>query len=342
MGKFTPLRPLNVLRGSHGPGFARYAVRFRDTRLTTLWKRLRPIVQWGGLALVLVFVGLYLSRQWDSIREVSLTIHWPLLIASQLVLTFGLGLLPLGNWTTLDDLGARLPPVTVWHIFYLSNMAKYLPGSIWALPSRAIFYNRQGVSKTKSGAALVWEVLLMVVSAALVSLLALRLLIRYVSVEVFVAALVGLLVVALLFALPSVRRFARRRLLRFEATLSLGGVVRTLGAYIVSWVVMGIAFAGMVASIAPAFDWAATPELIGLFTGSWLVGFLAIFAPGGIGVRDLLLALGLSAYLQDPLPTVIAVFARVMWTIAELLGLGIVSLWRLVSQRRRQSQGAVL
>lgn len=292
------------------------------------------------MAVVLVFVGLYLSRQWDEIRQVSLTVHWPGLILSQLLLTLGLGLLPLGSWYTLDDLGARLPLVTMWHVFYLANMAKYLPGSIWAFPSRAILYTRQGISKTRSGAALFWEILVMSASAALVSLLALRLLLRYVSNDLMIAAVVGVLLLAVLFTVPQVRRFAGRQLLRFDAHLSLGGFLRTFGVYLLSWVIMGIAFAGMVASITPAFDWAGTPELVGLFTGSWLVGFLAIFAPGGIGVRDLLLALGLSATLQDPLPTVAAIIARVMWTIAELLGLGIVSLLRLSSQRRHEKQEA--
>ena len=298
------------------------------------------MVQWAGLAVLLLFVGLYLSRQWDEIRQVSLTIHWPGLVVSQLVLTVGLGLLPLGSWVTLDDLGARLPAVTVWHVFFVSNLAKYLPGSIWALPSRAVLYTRHGISKTRSGAELFWEVLVMSASAAFVSLLALRLLIRYVSAELMAAAVGAALLVGLLGALPPVRRFARRQFLRFDATLSPGGLLRTFAVYALSWVIMGIAFAGMVASIMPAFNWAWTPELVGLFTGSWLVGFLAIFAPGGIGVRDLLLALGLSAYLHDPLPTVAAVIARVMWTLAELLGLGLVSLLRWSSQRRQKNQEA--
>ena len=311
-------------------------------RLKKHWKWIRPIIQWVGLAVVLTFVGLYLSRQWDEIRQLSLTVHWPGLIVSQLLLAFGLALLPLGSWVTLDDLGARLPMLTLWHIFYLANMAKYLPGSIWAFPSRAILYTRHGISKTRSRAALFWEILVMSASAALVSMLALRLLIRYVSTELIIALLAGVLLVVVLLAVPRVRRFAGRQLLRFDATLSLGGFLRTFGVYALSWIIMGIAFAGMVASITPAFDWAWTPELVGLFTGSWLVGFLAIFAPGGIGVRDLLLALGLSAYLQDPLPTVAAVIARVMWTIAELLGLGIISLLRLNSTRRHEKQKAAL
>lgn len=294
------------------------------------------------MVVVLVFVVLYLSRQWDQIRAVSLTIHWPGLMLSQLMLALGLGLLPLGSWYTLENLGARLPLLTMWYVFYLANMAKYLPGSIWAFPSRAILYTRQGVSKTRSGAALFWEILVMSASAALVSLLALRLLIRYVSNDIMLAAAVVGVLLVLLFAVPAVRRFAARQLLRFDATLSLGGFLRTFGVYALSWLLMGVAFAGMIASISPTFDWAWTPELIGLFTGSWLVGFLAIFAPGGIGVRDLLLALGLSAYLQDPLPTIIAVFARVMWTIAELLGLGIVACLRWSRQRRHEKQEAAL
>lgn len=310
----------------------------RVTRLKRYSKVIWQVVRWAGLALLLGFVGLYFGRQWDQIRQVELNVKWAVLVASQAVLTFGLGLLPLGGWLVLNDLGVRLPPVTVWHIFYLSNLAKYLPGSIWALPSRALLYNRQGLTRTRSGVVVFWEVLLMVVSAALVSLLAYRLLVLYVPPELVLAGVALLALLLVVVMLPPTRRWLGSRLARFDAGLSTGGLVRALAVYMLSWGVMGVAFAGMIASVAPQFDAGWTVELVGLFTGSWLVGFLAIFAPGGIGVRDFLLVLGVSVLLNDPLPAVVAVIARLMWTLAEVAGLGLVQLWQYSLQRQTGKQ----
>jgi hypothetical protein len=97
------------------------------------------------LIIVAVFVIRYLGDQWAQIQDSPPQINWLTLLASQLGLTVGLALLPLGGWRALHDLDADLPAVTVWRIFFLSNIAKYLPGSVWALPGRAFLYQRAGV-----------------------------------------------------------------------------------------------------------------------------------------------------------------------------------------------------
>jgi hypothetical protein len=92
-------------------------------------------------------------------------------------------------------------------------------------------------------------------------------------------------------------------------------------AYAVSWTVIGLAFMTLAYAVQPDIDTGNWLNFAGLFAGAWVIGFLSFITPGGIGVRDGLLVWGLGAILGDPLPFLVAVLARILWTIAEVIGL---------------------
>jgi uncharacterized membrane protein YbhN (UPF0104 family) len=54
------------------------------------------------------------------------------------------------------------------------------------------------------------------------------------------------------------------------------------------------------------------------------IGFMALFAPGGLGVREGIIALFLASFpaFPAPLPSAIAVGYRVVMTISELIAFG--------------------
>ena len=56
----------------------------------------------------------------------------------------------------------------------------------------------------------------------------------------------------------------------------------------------------------------------GLYALSWLVGYLSFFAPGGIGVTEVVLTLLLSLHFPLPLASSIAVIYRFLLVISEM------------------------
>ena len=71
---------------------------------------------------------------------------------------------------------------------------------------------------------------------------------------------------------------------------------------------------------------------------TWVVGLLAFLTPGGLGVREGALALLLSPFLPVPLPTVVALLARVWWTVAELIS---VATAMLVGRNLEQEESSI-
>jgi hypothetical protein len=91
--------------------------------------------------------------------------------------------------------------------------------------------------------------------------------------------------------------------------------VRWLGLYAVSWILQGGAFWMLGMSLGGAMD-----GLLGLsvYPAAYLLGYLAVFAPAGAGVREGFLILFLDPILGAG-AAILAVVARLWATLVELL-----------------------
>ena len=110
--------------------------------------------------------------------------------------------------------------------------------------------------------------------------------------------------------------------------------VVVLGLYATAWMFFG---AGLMTQI-----WAlgAEPPSLGassaVFAVSWLIGFTVILVPGGLGVREGVLALLLTPCLGEDLSAVVAVMARVVWWMATATIFLIGVIWARFAQESAQ------
>jgi len=62
------------------------------------------------------------------------------------------------------------------------------------------------------------------------------------------------------------------------------------------------------------------------FVASWLIGFISLLTPGGIGVREGSMILLLTPLIGNSTAVLVAVLARVMWTVGDGGG-ALIALW---------------
>ncbi len=105
--------------------------------------------------------------------------------------------------------------------------------------------------------------------------------------------------------------------------LSIGTVVKITFLYLCSWFVFGFAFWLFVSSIAGAGTFNLL-YLTGVYAVSYVTGYLALFAPGGIGVRESIMSILLTSVISPGVAAVVAVLSRLMVTVIELLCVGVV------------------
>jgi glycosyltransferase 2 family protein len=212
-------------------------------------------------------------------------------------------------------------------IVFTANLGRYLPGKVWQMAGLAVLARREGMSATVAAtagvlgqtfllaAAGIWgaSLLLGLDEGRMGVLLALALLAGFVVLTAIPAALRRTLGLAF--------RLARIPPERIPALDALFGL-RWLGLYLLLWGVYGAAFVLLVRGLGLA---GGVMELGPPFAAAYLLGYVALFAPAGIGIREGFLI----AFLRPGLGTAavgVAVLARVWMTVMELLPAGVLAI----------------
>jgi len=108
------------------------------------------------------------------------------------------------------------------------------------------------------------------------------------------------------------------RMICKETRFNLQDFLFLLLEMLVIWVSFGISF-WLVFPINAGF----VTAIIGAFSISWFAGYVAFFAPGGIGIREYLLTVILVSYFSSSEVAIYATVHRLIWVIVEvILGAG--------------------
>lgn len=223
----------------------------------------------------------------------------------------------------LDLGGPRVPVADAVRLFMVANLGRYLPGKVWQIAGLAVLARRRGVPATTATAAAVLGQGIALVAATLVGLGALAGgPPRFRSVGLAGAVIMG--VVVLVGLLPPVfRRVAALwfRLARQEAPPGLGSVhaVRWLLYYTANWALYAFSFWVLAASFGHA---GRILPVASAFAAAYVLGYVMIFAPAGVGVREGFLVAFLTPQIGAAPSGVLAVVARIWTTLVELVPAG--------------------
>lgn len=217
--------------------------------------------------------------------------------------------------------GPRMSPGDAVSIYMISNMGRYVPGKIWSIAGMAALAKGQGVPVAVSATSAVVLQGVGLLAAGTIGLGAFAggsgLIPRWGLVGAGVAA--GLLLLVL--AVPSLFRAAVAlwfRIVRTRppANLASALVLRWLLQVAGAWVAMGASFWIFAASLGMALS----PVHAGsAFAAAYVAGYLMLFAPAGVGVREGFLVALLAPALGSGPATVLAIAARLWMTAAEVI-----------------------
>lgn len=280
-------------------------------------KSLVQFAKWAWLACVLVAAGLVIARSWDEIVEMLRGLS-PWLLAGSIVLTAIAKLFLAENARiAARRCGIPLRYLQAARLYNLSQLGKYLPGSIWQFVGRAAAYRNLGAAFPQIRDSLLTESLWILAAAALVGALLTGPGIVEVVTQTLSPALAWWLVGLAAAGLLVVAALAVYRWSALLAYLKL--LVPPVNAVLVQaliWSLLGAAFwCLLVASGIHAGIWFS----IGLFAAAYAVGFMVPFAPAGLGVRDGILVLGLLPFTTTAEAVAIALLARVVYLVVDVV-----------------------
>jgi len=291
----------------------------------------------GGLLRVLLQVVLTVSVTWflldrlgpdlDRLADLDVAlgpVRWgSAAIASCLLLSGFLlsGLLWRGM--VIEMGGAPIGRFVAIRIFLVANLGRYVPGKVLQLVGLTALAARHGVAPGIAAAAAVTGHLLSLLGATTVGLLALFL--GGPEMQRWGVIGLGVVLIALIAgSLPGAsdrlaRLYSKLRPERSRETIRFPGkgsfVARWTLLFAFAWVVFACAFWLFVSSlVGPRPLLAVGPA----FAAAYVGGYVALFAPAGLGVRESLLATFLVTVVSPEQALAIAVAARLWTTVVEV------------------------
>lgn len=284
-------------------------------------------------------VGLQLSAL--GAVEADVWIPEPLLLGASVALLVGGYFMSGALWGLIvRDLGG--PGIglgTSLRLFMIANLGRYVPGKLWQIAGLAALAKGRGVPVLTATAAAVLGQGLALVAAAAVGMGAfLTGPAPYRRWGLVGAVLMAILVV--LIAIPRVFRSLARGWFRITGTelpdaLGSRHAVAWLALYAVNWLLYAFSFWVLVRSLGFGGD---LVPVASAFAAAYVLGYVLVFAPAGLGPREGFLIMFLTPHLGATSAGVIAVVARVWTTLVELLPAGV--FWiRHVAREREPEAG---
>jgi len=281
----------------------------------------RPAIA-AFLAVALGFGCYAVVRDWSSIRAGVDRLTAPQLAEALGCVLFALfaGLM---QWrAVLADLGSTLPLRTAARVFFLGQLGKYLPGSVWAALGQMELAKAYKVPRARSAATYAITMLTTLIAAVVVAAVLLpfvepaRL---HTYIWVLLVAPIGL--VALL---PPVMRpllAAVFRVLRQpppDHPVTAKGTALAFVWAVIGWFGYGLQIWVLTTALG-APTGRAFAASVGGFALAWSVGFLILFAPAGAGAREAALVVLLAAVLPADTALLVALASRMIMTAADLV-----------------------
>jgi uncharacterized membrane protein YbhN (UPF0104 family) len=241
-----------------------------------------------------------------------------------LVLTFAVFI---SGWLfSLRTSGKNVSPRDAAYSWLLANAGKYIPGKIFMFAGRLSLCNSFGVRKSECFWAMSIEHFFMLTAA--VPFLIITINKGYDPDTITIYAICFILVVdCLLIVKPQLFLIPTNKILNRLGHAPLAKapspryMVQLLIIYLSGWFFYSLSGIILLRALEVKTDMPLV-SIMAVFVTSWLIGFISMLTPGGIGVREAVIVVLLQPEIPVPQAIAIALLARLTWSLIEILGIG--------------------
>jgi len=285
----------------------------------------KRVIKWILQALLIAVIFYFLARNlyvnWNKIVEYDWNINYYFLASSLVLSIVGAFLIALGWNLILRVLGGRLGYKRALRIFFITDLAKYVPGKVWTMVGKVYLCAKEGIPIAKTSASVVIQPLIQVIAGIMMFLISLPF---WTKTSGFMSKLylfLPLIPIGLILLHPAIMtkilNFVLTRLKQkpIELNIKYRDILLILLLWCGLWILTGVASYFLIISIY-SFPISQLPVVIGIFS---IAGISQFLTPSGIGVLEGVLTVLLGLYVPVHIAIFIALLARVWKTVTELV-----------------------
>jgi uncharacterized membrane protein YbhN (UPF0104 family) len=308
--------------------------------------RYKQVAGWAVILAIFLFLAKMAMDNWGEVKETGFSFDLIPFFLGTLIFTASY-FIQIGAWFLITcKLGIALPLLETLESWLYSQLGKYLPGKVWLLVGRFYFYESKGKSKKAISIALYFEAATIMMAAVLVFLAGVIFL--QWTKPFYPGRMSGWLILPFVFILISLHprileKMVNGILVRLKREpislfISYRDVLWILVICILAWLVGGVGFYLFVTSFVPVSSNHILFLTASLAISSTL-GLIALFAPGGLGIREGVLVYLLSNLIPGSVAVILSVLTRIWMTVIEITLIGVVYL--IAQFRNRSREGTI-
>jgi len=290
-------------------------------------KLIYKILSYTVILAVFFFFGKHLVNNWQKVKEYQFSFNYLYLFLSSIF--FSLTLITYALiWNMVLrvlDKEKRISNFKAIKIFVSSWFGRYIPGKLWMFLGRIYLGSKEGLSKKALAVSSLFEIVLSVSAAFIWALLLLSITFGSQLYYLYFIPLV-IIIGTMIFAHPKIfypicnfgLRKVKKEEIPKENYLSYVMVIKVMVYHFIAFAFDGFGFFLLINSIIylPFCD---IIGIMGGFTLAAVLGAAAIFAPGGLGIREGILATILTLYFPLSIAVLITLVSRIWMSMAEIL-----------------------
>jgi uncharacterized membrane protein YbhN (UPF0104 family) len=275
-------------------------------------------------------------HEWPSLRQVLDRLPLTAIAGAAVMAAVGSLCMMLSWRAVLADLGSALPVRAAARVIFVAQLARYVPGTVWAFAAQVELGRDFRVPRRRSASALVISLAVTLAVGLLTVAVALPLASAATAQHywwVFAIApviAVGLWPPVLGRVLDRLLTLVRQQPLEHRPTGR--GVLRAAGWAALGWLLWGLQSWFLVAGLTGRGS-----HVVGLAIGgyalAWCVGLIVVIFPGGIGPRELALIAAFAPVMGRADALAVALASRIVTTASDVGWAGL----SLVASRRSGS-----
>jgi len=278
------------------------------------------IVGWAIAFIIIFFLTKVFLSHWDRVNDFNWDINYWMAAASIPFTLFSFCWSAYVFYRLLIIQGTKIDFMSVFKVMTIANLGIYVPGKIWGWVGLAYYTKRAGISFTHMGTSVIISQVLNVVLYLMYGSLAFYFIPQFnrFSWITFAAVPLGILFIHPYFInhwLNFLLKLFKRATIMID--FSFTDIIKIGGLCVIGLVSHGIGFALFSNSIF-LLPVKGTLLTLFIFPLSYILGYLTILVPGGIGVRESIITYGLGFFMPVYFAIIIAFGYRLFCLIIRI------------------------
>ncbi len=306
--------------------------------------RFKSLLYFLVVAATTIFV---IATLFPNLKEIK-AVDWKINIVSvSLVL---LALIPIHflnvlSWHLITkSTGLKVTYLQNLRIWIFSSLSRFLPGSVWQYVGRSYLTSKETNSSVmQSSATVLLEIVfnlftgLMLIGTMLYIRNDLINLPKFASLVLLAAPPFLLMVILFNQGLLSliaqiINRLFKRNIETSDFVFNKNYTPIICAVYFLQYIFAGLTVF-FISNLVQSLSFQLIPSFVAIFASSWILGYISLFAPGGLGVQEISMAGLISKFVPLHIGVLVAIIFRLSLVASELL----IALTSLSIQKRNQA-----